>query len=493
MAGNLKTDESFLEKISIGAIGTKEVYENLLKSHHRPIELERGSMSYKIWKSIKIKRIRVPDILCVDCGKRFESRAKTKLEITMSHSNNDKDRAWDYGLNNDDYVALVACKRNGDSPIDWKASSLIQYIKVSELKDTFGKNIVKQETRKGVQEGFESRITWPSAKASADGKISYISSLDDEKKKIQFKRNLDNRTITLSLVKQRVTIELFPIVKVGDLIEENEIIASVVQVYHTVECQKDKDAEYYKNKLNSISLSERYAAAKALSYFNIDKDIYNILKKKLSQEEEHIYIKLECAASLSRQEHHAGFDFIKHCINSEHLVDRLEAVIISSEINNENSFTILTECLKDTTQHHEIRAGAAWALGELGRKESINVLKNSFNALETNIKVEAARALSKISRNNVSDVIKLLSLGNPEEKQGIAWAISKNEFRINDLLPFLTDRETRTWISYIIGMQNKENYLTEIENLKKKDSEVYFAVTVLWRIMESWINGLEEY
>ena len=72
-----KADESFLEKISIGAIGTKKVFEDLQRQGHLPIELERGSMNYKIWKTIKIKRIRVPDILCARCGMRIESRAKT--------------------------------------------------------------------------------------------------------------------------------------------------------------------------------------------------------------------------------------------------------------------------------------------------------------------------------------------------------------------------------------------------------------------------------
>ncbi|MEO8786449.1 MAG: hypothetical protein ABI378_05235 [Chitinophagaceae bacterium] len=86
---SFKTDESFLEKISIGAIGTQQVFSVLRQLGHQPIELERGSMNYKIWKKYKIKRIRVPDILCVDNGIRIESRAKTKLEISMSHSTSD--------------------------------------------------------------------------------------------------------------------------------------------------------------------------------------------------------------------------------------------------------------------------------------------------------------------------------------------------------------------------------------------------------------------
>lgn len=99
---SFKTDESFLEKISLGAIGTQQVFKKLVELGHQPIELERGSMNYKIWKKIKIKRIRVPDIICVDNGIRIESRAKSKLEITMSHSLNDPARGWDADLKNED-------------------------------------------------------------------------------------------------------------------------------------------------------------------------------------------------------------------------------------------------------------------------------------------------------------------------------------------------------------------------------------------------------
>ena len=88
-----KTDASFLEKISAGAVGTAKVFQDLSKQGHLPIELERGSMSFKIWKRIKIKRVRVPDILCVRCGIRVESRAKTTLRITMSHSTSNPTRA----------------------------------------------------------------------------------------------------------------------------------------------------------------------------------------------------------------------------------------------------------------------------------------------------------------------------------------------------------------------------------------------------------------
>ncbi len=161
-----KTDESFLEKISIGAVGTKKVFHDLSNQGHRPIELERGSMSFKIWKGIKIKRVRVPDLLCVDCGKRVESRGKTKLEITMSHSVSTPERGWDFGLNDDDYLALVKCSKSGSGPMDWVAEGPVQYVGIEGMRAAYTKKLVVAEEPKGATEGFELRITWPSCIAN---------------------------------------------------------------------------------------------------------------------------------------------------------------------------------------------------------------------------------------------------------------------------------------------------------------------------------------
>ena len=119
-----KTDVSFLRAISISAVGTRRVFENLEQQGLQPIELERGSMSFKIWKAIKIKRIRVPDILCLRSGCRVESRAKTKLEITMSHSFSNSERGWDHGLEDEDFIAFVGCHQVSDKPTDWQADQL---------------------------------------------------------------------------------------------------------------------------------------------------------------------------------------------------------------------------------------------------------------------------------------------------------------------------------------------------------------------------------
>ena len=111
MADSFKSDDSFLRKLAVGAAGTNATIDRLKELGFSPIELERGSTGFKIWKKIKIKRVRVPDILCQQTGLRFESRGKSKPEISMSHSLRDPKRAWDAGMRDDDFVSLASHRR----------------------------------------------------------------------------------------------------------------------------------------------------------------------------------------------------------------------------------------------------------------------------------------------------------------------------------------------------------------------------------------------
>lgn len=488
MAGkrSFKSKESFLEKISIGAVGTKKTYDDLIKQGHEPIELERGSMSFKIWKEIKIKRVRVPDILCVKCGKRIESRAKTKMSLTMSHSISNPERGWDFGLDAGDFIAFTKCWKNGDRPIDWEASDYVQYAPVKEMKKAYDKELVKIEKPKGATEGFETRITWPASVASSDGRIIYIG-----KDKLQFERKEDSRKITLRLNKKGV--DLFPLVKKGDKIKEGQILASVFHVKRDFECKNEISKDFYIDMLDSASLSDRYAAAKALSHFP-SKETAEKLSTKINDTKEHIYVRLEAASSLLKSDNKRGLRFIEKILNDEYLENRLEAVIILGETKSEDSCELLVDTLLDERQHPEIRAGAAWSLGELKNKKAMDALIKVFNEIRPSIRNEAARALMKFGQDYTEDIINYLPKSNEEERAGIAWALSNSSnFSLEDLFPAMIDDEARKWIAWIIGNQDEEKYIRQIEELKKKDREVYFTVTVMWKILSSWINGLEIY
>jgi hypothetical protein len=127
-----KSEDSFQEKIAIGAVGTKKILHIFNSANHEMIELERGSMSVDIWREIKLKRLRVPDLECIKCGVRVESRAKTNLELTMSHSYSKSrpDRVWDAGLLDYDWVAIIRCTKAG--PRNFLAMCTLLSIMTSE-------------------------------------------------------------------------------------------------------------------------------------------------------------------------------------------------------------------------------------------------------------------------------------------------------------------------------------------------------------------------
>lgn len=479
---SFKTDESFLEKISIGVIGTQQVFSVLQRQGHKPIELERGSMNYKMWKKIKIKRIRVPDILCVDNGIRVESRAKTKLEISMSHSSSDPDRGWDFGMKETDYVAIVICEKNGSEPVDWIADNLVQFISIKALREAEKEQKVIFVKPKGAEEGFEARINWPACIATSKGEIIEID------KTIKY-RTEEGRIKWVGLTKGGK--RLSPLVKIGDKVQPNQILASVVNISQTIP-DTIVNSNFFLANLSSLILSERYAAAKALSYFN-EKKVISSLLNKLTDKDEHIYVKLEVAASLCRLGAD-GYTFIRECLKDTYLQNILEAVIVLAEIKTDTANKILCNVLLDESFDPEIRAGAAWGLGEQQNKSALTSLIASFNSIDKNVKIEAARALGKLTSNYSNEILSAFNIATPNEMPGIAWALTKsNSINIYHFLDNLNSLEARQWISYIIGMQGEEKYISEIERLKNKDPEVYFAVTLLWKITTSWINGLKEY
>jgi len=174
VANNFKSDESFLRKLAVGAAGTNATINKLKDMGFNPIELERGSTSFKIWKKIKIKRVRVPDVLCLNTGMRFESRGKTKLEISMSHSLNDPKRAWDAGMRDDDLVSIVVFEQGDNSPIDLKQISPVHFVSVNEMRQAVLANQVAITQPKGVEEGSEIRVVWTCAAANCQSVVSCI-------------------------------------------------------------------------------------------------------------------------------------------------------------------------------------------------------------------------------------------------------------------------------------------------------------------------------
>jgi HEAT repeat protein len=165
-----KTDTSFLRFLSMGALGTRHVMAQLSQLGFAPIELERYATSNKIWAT-KIKRLRLPDLLCARTGLRVEVRAKSTLEVRMSHAPNNPDRHWDAGLTDADLVALVPCRDDeagpaiaGDASF-FTAAALRQSVDPGQLSRL-----------KSASEGSEQHLTWPTIVSSRPGVVLDVTS-----------------------------------------------------------------------------------------------------------------------------------------------------------------------------------------------------------------------------------------------------------------------------------------------------------------------------
>ena len=184
----LKPDSSFFRKIALGAVGSRRVAQDLDRLGHRIAELERGAMDTKLWKDIKRKRVRIPDLVCERCGLRVESRAKTKTELSMSHSPTDHERAWDFGMVDSDVIAFPVCKAGEEKLrssgrlkesvsywhernwIRWHPEGKVNYVRVGQ----FLALPPGRASTKGVVEGSETSVSWKTRFSSRTGVVESI-------------------------------------------------------------------------------------------------------------------------------------------------------------------------------------------------------------------------------------------------------------------------------------------------------------------------------
>ena len=490
MANNFKTDDSFLRKLAVGAAGTNATIDMLKEYGFNPIELERGSTGFKIWKKIKIKRVRVPDILCLDTGLRFESRGKTKLEISMSHSMNNEKRRWDYGMREDDIVSVMLLHQEQDNPAKVELMSPIHFITVKDMKYAFDLEQVELSKPKGVEEGSEVRAIWISKASNSD---SIVIEVTDKKMCLQPKCGGRNQTVQLSA--KRDKFKLYPQVNEGDEVLKNQIVASVVPLSTIIDRPKTVSEDYFIKKLDSKSLSERYAASKALRYRGYNKAT-DKLRELMTDPDEDIYVQLEAAAALAVKNDMDAWSFMGNKLRRPPeqvpLETQLETVIVLSELTDARSEDLIINVLRDMNCDDELRAGAAWALGQFVSKKSASALVDTFNSTPTEIKIEAARALLRIADPQVDFLVDLIQNCELEQRDGLAWVLSKvGKFNPSDLLS--EDINLKKWVSYITGY-GKDNFSEDmIKELCDKDKEVYFAASVLWQIVSSWVYELQEY
>ncbi len=211
---------------------------------------------------------------------------------------------------------------------------------------------------------------------------------------------------------------------------------------------------------------------------------------------EDIYVQLEAAAALAAHGHPEGWTFMESKLRSAAmdvpLETQLETVIVVSEIPNPRSENLLIEVLQDTVRDEELRAGAAWALGQFATCTAASALVSTFNSTALDVKTEAARALLKITGPQVDHVVELLRTCAPDQRDGVSWALARSGGFDPSILLAHADDNIRRWISYIVGQGKNRFAESGVDAIRTSDPQVYFAASVLWQILESWVHELTE-
>ena len=473
---NFKADWSFLEKISMGAISSKEVIRQLNSCGHNMIELERYSTSNKIW-STKIKRLRLPDLICLNCGCRIESRAKSKLDVRMSDNEHNPDRRWDAGLRDQDVVAFIQCTHSSD----WLPGSETNYFETKSMRESVSWS--KLGPAKSAGEGAERDRIWPSCIPKKDGIVKDIMDTDEKYQiKVEY---CDGSKYTYSLRKDK---GYHVYCKTGDTFLANEVMiaGTPTQKKDMSTCSLTYD---FLKDLGSSQNEVRYAGVKAIGYLKKRTDLIDALKRLKSREQDD-RIKLEIYASLIRQGEDVWDEFDSYAMSLDEPMYRLEYVLILGELSGiDKASTRLCEIALDTRIDSELRSAAAWGIEV--KKDYIRELLKISSCEDDNVAAHAiAHTIESYDNSLLNQIIDSIS---DDVTGGIALKILTEVTNLDPVELVKTyDRcqleLQKKWCSLVIGMCGENLFDGMSNKIKAISPERYSTIEDLWTYSGSSVD-----
>ncbi len=491
-----KPDASFFEKIVRGAIGTRAVVDDLGQHGHNLVELERGSLDTKLWKDVKRKRVRIPDLVCTNCGLRVESRAKSKPELTMSHSEGDAERTWDYGMVDGDFVAFPICgnqtffwsdgKLRDDSSywhernrVRWSLSGHINYLTVSAFRSV----PYAKQARKGVTEGSETMITWPVTFSTRSGRVESITS-----RGVAIRRTSDNHLHTWKVKDGQAVL-----VSEGDLVDELQIfLSNIPPVSHDrLACPKTLPPNHIVSLLASRERTQRFTGVK-LARLIRDASHQATIQNLADDKEEDVYIRLEGLSYLASVCGESARELFAPFLANSDQQTQLETAIAIGETATAEAVEMLSELLDNSRHPYFLRSAAAWCLGQIGGNSAIGKLISTFNDVDQKLREEALDRIVSIGQSSVPVLLDHLSDPNDATAAGCAEALRQqtcvSTLIINTLIPKLQIADGESiWPIWLLGNLPRSEVAPRIAELQESSPKLHYAISLLWSFVESWI------
>jgi HEAT repeat protein len=494
---SFKPDSSFFRKIALGAVGTRAVAADIERRGHRIAELERGSTDTKLWKDVKRKRVRIPDLVCMNCGVRIESRAKTQADLAMSHSLADDSRAWDFGMVDDDWIAFPICLAAEErywSPgrlnrresywhernwVRWRPVGRINYFLVRSFRSI----APARRATKGVTEGSETTISWDATFGTMAGAIESASATD-----ITIRRASDGRRYT-----RRIRPGQSVCVSPADTIEENQVVASKVPPLTDgmLACRRSMTPEAIDRLIASRERTQRFTGVKLARLLGIA-SARQAVRSLAGDSEEDVYVRLEAAAFLASVCGEPAHDLFRPFFEHPDPQTQLEAIIATGEVSTAGAVHVLSGFLANSRAPYFLRSAAAWALGKISSKEAVVHLIQAFADVEPGIREEALEGLVALGGPAIPSLLAGLREASGEVAAGCAEVLRQQRTTLPDeaitsLLEQIRSKDPAIWAVWLAGNLPREQVASVIAGLERTAPSLHYALTLLWSFSESWI------
>ncbi len=412
----IKQDEDFLRYLTMGAAGTAAVLEILNTAHgHRTVELERDAGGNKIWAT-KIKRLRLADLFCLDCGQRIEVRSKSKLALSMSHSGT-PGREWDAGLRSPDLVAFIHWDSAAEAVSGKPSFFAVRALRASAAHASDG-------ARKAASEGSERAITWAARVPKVDGVVELI---DRRAGKLCVRPDDGG-----PLRRHNLAAPVHFYVGEGDPVRAGGTLMSgcvAPAPPKSIDCSA-KRWDFVRD-LGSRDGTSRYAAIKAAGLEGPKAKVAGLLRNIADNPAEDGRIRLEAIASLAR------LDPARHTqrlIATAQEADRekpkafrlsLESVLILAELGGDEAVAGLKALAGDRRCDSELRCAAVWGLGCGGTEMPAEVLPFIADG-DPDVAMHALAALGKLRKPMLRKLGPMLTSGSDREATSAAAVLVDN-------------------------------------------------------------------
>lgn len=465
-----KEDEDFARFLTMGAYATAKVSADLETRGHVIIELERYAKANKIWAT-KVKRLRLADLLCIQCGRRFESKGKTKLELKLSHSPKDP-RQWWAGLRKTDVFAFVRVRLTESSP----DLGEVVYVTRQALHDAEAS--LKAGVRKSIADGAEADVSWPITVPTQDGKVLALGT-----KKI-FVLKADGRR---QAYQGGAWDAYYPLRAVGETFKAGDALASSVAIADVTCAGAVWD---WKADIELADPGDRFPAVKAARWRGPD-EAARSLRAILDNDSNDWRLRLEAAASLAPIDDTATEYMLARALdNSAKEGEQMEAVFVLSELETVAAVEALKDIADpDNEAPSEVRAAAAWGIG-LGALPTPAFLLPLLSDDDDLVALHAAAAMpNPLPASITSALITAAVSGAPREAASASHLLARNG-QVEALVQMVdsTSEEVRALAILAIGDAEPQEVGSAIDSL---DPETATTIRTLWARRDDWMRAPE--